>query len=85
MPNLIRKNWGAIKLEHMKKVLYVFMVASMITVVGCREEKTPGEKVDERMEETGESMEDAADEVEDNMEDAADEVEDRVEDATDDN
>jgi len=69
----------------MKKVLYMFMFAAMITIVGCREEKTPGEKVDERMEETGESMEDAADEVEDDMEEAAEEVEDRVEDATDDN
>lgn len=69
----------------MKKVLYLFMLVSVITFMGCREEKTPGEKVDERMEETGESMEDAADEVEDNMEDAAEDVEDRVEDATDDN
>ena len=69
----------------MKKLLYVFMAASLITIVGCREEKTPGEKVDERMEETGESMEDAADEVEDDMEEAAEEIEERMEDATDDN
>lgn len=65
--------------------MFIGFVVSVITVMGCREEKTSGEKIDERMEKTGESMEDAADEVEDNMEDAAKEIEDRVEDATDDN
>jgi len=69
----------------MKKLLNLFILIFVITVVGCREEKTPGEKVDERMEKTGESMEEAADEVEDNMEEAAEEVEDKVEDMTDDN
>lgn len=69
----------------MRKVLCIALMACFMTAIGCREEKTPGEKVDERMEETGESMEDAADEVEDNMEDAAEETEDAIEDAVDDN
>lgn len=69
----------------MKKLIYVALLIFTTVAVGCREEKTPGEKVDERMEETGESMEDAADEVEDDMEEAAENVEDRVEDARDDN
>jgi len=69
----------------MKKLIYVALLICTTAVVGCREEQTPGEKVDERMEETGESMEDAADEVEDNMEEGTDNVEDRVEDARDDN
>lgn len=56
----------------MKKGLYIFMFASAVTVTGCREDKTAGEKVDDRMEQTGEDMEEAADEVEDNMEETND-------------
>lgn len=61
-----------LKLGKMKRALYVFMFVSAITIVGCREEKSPGEKVDERMEKTGEDMEEAADEVKDDMEEATD-------------
>lgn len=49
----------------MKRVIFVFIAVSTFCITGCREEKTAGEKVDERMEQTGEDIEEAADEVED--------------------
>lgn len=69
----------------MRTLFYATMLVCFMTAIGCREEKTAGEKIDERVERTGESVEDAADEVEDDMEEAAEDTEEAVEDAMDDN
>jgi len=56
------------------KLMLFLMLAMAFTLTNCEgcEEKTTGEKVEERIEEAGESVEDAADEVGDEIEDATD-------------
>lgn len=58
----------------MKK--YFLMVALYCLTIGlatsCREEKTPGEKIEDGIEEVGDGIEDAADDVADEVEDAVD-------------
>ncbi|UKM63998.1 hypothetical protein GSB9_00545 [Flavobacteriaceae bacterium GSB9] len=51
----------------MKKVfLTLALLFSVSTVfVGCRDEKSAGEKVEDAVDDVGDGMEDAADEVED--------------------
>ncbi|MFD2823559.1 membrane lipoprotein lipid attachment site-containing protein [Lacinutrix iliipiscaria] len=56
----------------MKKIIFALVLLfSLSTVfIGCREEKkTPGEKIEEAVEDTGEAIEDAADDVGDELED----------------
>lgn len=60
---------------------------SAATLVGCDRNDTPGEAIDEAideagdaLEEAGEEIQDAADDVADGIDDAADEVDDTIED-----
>jgi len=58
----------------MKKLTYLFIALFSLSLLttSCREEKSPGEKIEEAVEDTGDAMEDAADDVEDEIEDIAD-------------
>ena len=51
----------------MKKVLVAFIFLFTISTVftGCRDEKKPGEEIEETIEEVGDEVEDVADDVED--------------------
>ncbi|MDO6596733.1 hypothetical protein Q4512_07385 [Oceanihabitans sp. 2_MG-2023] len=65
----------------MKKLIIALVLMFSISTVftSCREEKkTPGEKIEEAVEDTGDAIEDAADDVEDKMEDVKDEIDDKV-------
>lgn len=57
----------------MKKVAYILMLLfiTSISLTGCRE-KTPGEKVEDGVEEIGDDIEEGAEEVEDEIDDATD-------------
>ena len=60
----------------MKKLIFALVLMFSLSTVftGCREEKkTPGEKIEEAVEDTGDAIEDAADDVNDEIEDAIDE------------
>lgn len=57
---------------------------SAATLVGCDTNDTPGEKLDEAIDETGDAIDEAADDVNDAVDDAADEIDDAADDATDD-
>jgi len=52
-------------------ILTMLFVASL-TITGCRETKSTGEKIEDGVEEVGDGIEDAADDVEDEVEDAVD-------------
>lgn len=71
----------------MKKVIatFVIMCSLCLIVFGCREEKTPEEKVEAAMEEVNKDLEHAADDVKDAAEDLQDEIEEVVEESGDDN
>lgn len=51
----------------MKKLAFTFVLlfAASIIFIGCRNEKSTGEKIEDGVEEVGDGIEDAADEVED--------------------
>lgn len=55
----------------MKKLVYIFLIVFSMTAFNSCREKTPGEKVED-------SVEEAADDTEDAVEDAADEVDDAI-------
>ncbi len=57
----------------MKKVAYILMLLFMtsISLTSCRE-KTPGEKVEDGIEEVGEDIEEGVEELEDEIDDATD-------------
>ena len=61
----------------MKKISYLFLAlfSLSILITGCREQKTPDEKVEEALNEVGEELEDASDDVKDAAEDLQDEIE----------
>ncbi|WP_165605842.1 hypothetical protein [Flavivirga aquatica] len=56
----------------MKKIAYTFILlfATSVIFIGCREEKSTGEKIEDTVEEVADDVEDAADDVEDAVEDA---------------
>ncbi|HMC02021.1 MAG TPA: hypothetical protein VKN14_13370 [Flavobacteriaceae bacterium] len=56
----------------MKKILLTLAILFTLSTVltGCREKKSPEEKIEEAIEDTGDAIEDAADEVADEIEDA---------------
>ncbi len=58
----------------MKKVIIalVFLFSLSTVFTGCRDEKDPGEKIEETVDEVGDGVEEAADEVEDAVEDITD-------------
>ncbi|NNE76723.1 MAG: hypothetical protein HKN31_06580 [Pricia sp.] len=58
----------------MKKSLYIFafMLLTLGVAMGCREEKSAGEKMEDGIEEVGDGIEEGAEEVEDAAEDAVD-------------
>lgn len=56
------------------------MSLAFVSMTGCDDNDTPGEAVDEAIDETGDAM----DEVGDDIEDAADDAADEIDDATDD-
>ncbi|MBU2938591.1 hypothetical protein KO494_03465 [Lacinutrix sp. C3R15] len=65
----------------MKKLIIALVLIFSISTVftSCREEKkTPGEKIEEAVDNTGDAIEDAADDVGDEIEDVTDEIEDEV-------
>lgn len=53
---------------------------SYATLIGCDRNDTPGEAVDEAIDETEDALDDAADEVDDAVDDAADDIDDAVDD-----
>ncbi|WP_435413267.1 hypothetical protein [Psychroserpens mesophilus] len=71
----------------MKKIITTFTIicALGLIMIGCREEKTPEEKIEAAMEEVNEDLENAADDVKDAAEDLQDEIEEVAEEAGDDN
>ncbi|WP_142786073.1 hypothetical protein [Changchengzhania lutea] len=71
----------------MKKIIvtFVFLFTLSTVFTGCRDEKTPDEKIEEAMEDMGEDLEDASDDVKDAAEDLQDEIEEAREEANDDN
>lgn len=58
----------------MKRVSTLFLTLLFVSAIsiGCRDQKTPGEKVEDAVEDAGDGIEDAADDVEDAIEDADD-------------
>ncbi|MCB4797680.1 hypothetical protein [Neotamlana laminarinivorans] len=64
----------------MKKVILTLAILFTISTafIGCREEKSTGEKIEETMEDAGDEIEDAADDVSDEVEDTADDIEDEM-------
>ncbi|MDV7137406.1 hypothetical protein R3X28_00890 [Maribacter sp. TH_r10] len=61
----------------MRKSLVYFIVASFFTLslstfVGCREDKSAKEKVEEGIEEVGDGIEEGAEEIGDEIDDATD-------------
>ena len=71
----------------MKKLLvaFVFLFTLSTVFTGCRDEKTPDEKVEAAMEDVKEDIEDASDDVQDAAEDLQDEIEEAAEEVGDDN
>lgn len=71
----------------MKKILITMIFAFTLSTVftGCREEKSPEEKVEAALENVSEDLENAADDVKDAAEDLQDEIEEAAEEAGDDN
>ncbi|MCK8481860.1 hypothetical protein [Psychroserpens algicola] len=71
----------------MKKILVAFLFLFTISTVftGCRDEKTPEEKVESAIEDVKDDIEDASDDVKDAAEDLQDEIEEAAEEAGDDN
>lgn len=45
----------------MKKVIYTFLLLAMVGIVStsCREKKTPGEKIEDGVEQVGDGIKDA--------------------------
>lgn len=58
----------------MRKSILMFLLclATIGIALGCREEKSAGEKIEDGVEEVGEGIEDGAEEVEEAVEDVAD-------------
>ncbi len=58
----------------MKKIAYLglFVFVMAISVIGCRENKSPGEKIEDGIEEVGDGIEDGAEDVIDEIDDATD-------------
>tara|TARA_R110000744_G_scaffold250702_1_gene366759 strand:+ start:1189 stop:1371 length:183 start_codon:yes stop_codon:yes gene_type:complete len=58
----------------MRKSLFMFAFALMTISVAmsCREEKSPGEKIEEGIDDIGDGIEEGAEEVEDAVEDVTD-------------
>ncbi len=58
----------------MKKTIFTICTLILITtlITSCREKKSPGEKVEDAVEEVGESIEEGAEEVKDEIDDATD-------------
>ncbi|WP_419213105.1 hypothetical protein ACNR9Q_02945 [Maribacter sp. X9] len=58
----------------MRKSIFMFVFALMTigVAMGCREEKSTGEKIEDGIEDVGDDLEDGAEEVEDAVEDATD-------------
>ncbi len=54
-----------------KSIIYflfaLFFASSLATFTGCREEKKPGEKIEEGIEEIGDGIEEGVDEIEDEI------------------
>jgi len=71
----------------MKKIITTFAIVCSLglVIIGCRDEKTPEEKVEAAMEEVSEDLDNAADDVKDAAEDLQDEIEEVAEEAGDDN
>lgn len=61
----------------MRKVLFslLFLFTMSTVLVGCREEKTTGEKIEESVDEVGEDLEEGVEEIEDEIDDATDDSE----------
>jgi len=58
----------------MKKVLLSITLLFTIStiLIGCREEKTTGEKIEDGIEEVGDGIEEGVEEIEDEVDDATD-------------
>lgn len=71
----------------MKRVIlsFVFLFTLGTIFTGCRDEKSPDEKVEAAMEDVKDDLESASDDVQDAAEDLQDEIEEAAEEAGDDN
>ncbi|WP_223154689.1 hypothetical protein [Aestuariibaculum sediminum] len=56
----------------------ILILTAGTVLIGCRDQKTTGEKIEDGLEEIGDGIDDTAHDVEDGIEDAADDIEDAV-------
>lgn len=66
-------------------ITFIIICALGLVITGCREEKTPEEKIEAAIEDVNEDLENAADDVKDAAEDLQDEIEEVAEESGDDN